>query len=196
MKKMIMGLSLLATMSSLAGDYATTFPTNSKRIASLVNLKTTTKKLVSKSSKLYEKSAQITMLSGQSKINFCMTLAEVNILSDQLRSEIDTVTPPAPYMLNHEQDDILTITSTFLNKVNSNHYTLSQYCKGAYKVKVEERQQLIREITSLGMDTNHELKLIPLSDSLLSPMTIEEMQQVSSQTEEVKEEAKKECTFF
>jgi hypothetical protein len=183
-------------MSTLAGEYATEFPSNSKRIAALMNLKDATYSLMDKSNELLEKSSQVRMLSGQSKINFCMTLAEANTMAEHLSEVIDTVTPPAPYMLNFSQSKVLEFTSDLLNTYNSKSYSLNQYCKGVYKVNEEDRQDYIREIIRKGENSKFSLEQIHFGDSLLEAMTIGEMQKISSQKEEVKIEAKKECTFF
>jgi 16S rRNA G966 N2-methylase RsmD len=196
MKKIVMGMSLLASLSTLAGQYATEFPSNSKRIAALVNLKGTTYSLMKNTKKLLDKSSRIKMLNNQSKINFCMTLAETNVLAARLGSEIDSVTPAPPYMLNFYQSKVLEFTSDYLNKVNSNTYSLNEYCKGAYKVKEEERDDKIREIIRKGQDAKFSLNQIIFDSALLSPMTVDEMREVSSQEEIIKEEARKECMLF
>ncbi len=196
MKKKIMGLAIIASIPTFAGEYASEFPSNSKRIAALVNIKDTTYRLMEKTNDLLDKSSKIKMLSNQSKMNFCMTLAETNMLTKRLSTEIDSITPPAPYMLNFSQSKVLEFTSGYLNKVHSETYSLNQYCKGAYKVNEEDRQDYIREIIRKGENTKFSLEQIHFGDDLLNPMTIEEMNKVSSQEETVKEETKKECTFF
>lgn len=199
MKKLISGAALLCTLTAMAGDYAIEFPSNADRISSFITIQNITKNMVEKLRVLDNQAREVRKLNSSSKTHFCMEVGKVSFANELLEQEIDRVTPPAPYMLNHEQADFLKIVSGLSNKASNNIYNLEQYCNGNFKLDIEEAKDLIREVKRIAVDTDIEINKRnygELEDSLLAPMTIEEMQKVNSEEKVEIKEAKKKCTLF
>lgn len=184
MKKIILGLSLLASMTvnainfSFEKDYNLLYPVNSERIGAIVELKD----YLELNPQVANAAIEINNLSfiykgiNKSKIKgkICFQVGKLDFFNDRIQVAKERIlSDVTPRLLNKDQSKMEGELLELSNGLSSSLYLLKGFCEGEKNLNNDEIKKSVRGLSSLISDTAYNLSYTLKQDSLLVPQDSE-----------------------